>query len=107
MKTIKEWQSEVHALAVEKGWWSAPKRTDVECIALMMCECAEAIEEIRSSRLGYYEVDGKPEGIAVEIADLVIRALDFAEARGYDLESIIAKKHEYNKLRPYKHGKKL
>ena len=48
----------------------------------------------------------KPEGIAVEMADCIIRILDWAGQAGVDMEAIILAKHEYNKGRPYKHGKK-
>lgn len=42
-----------------------------------------------------------------ELADIIIRALDTATARGIDIGSAILAKHEYNKTRPRKHGGKL
>lgn len=50
--------------------------------------------------------DGKPEGIAVELADAVIRIADLCGALGIDLEEVIAKKMGYNESRPYRHGKR-
>lgn len=50
---------------------------------------------------------GKPEGIAVELADCMIRILDWCGKENIDIERIIKQKHEYNKTRPYKHGGKL
>jgi hypothetical protein len=47
----------------------------------------------------------KPEGAAVEMADCIIRILDWAGREGIDIERIVALKHEYNRSRPYKHGK--
>lgn len=47
----------------------------------------------------------KPEGFVVELADAVIRVLDLAGALGVDLESAMLAKHDYNKSRPYRHGK--
>lgn len=107
VKSINGWATEIHELAKEKGWYDLG-RSDVETISLIMCEGAEAIEEIRNGKPSYYEVDGKPEGVAVEIGDIVIRCLDMAASRGWNLEEIIQKKHNYNKTRSYRHnGKKL
>lgn len=36
----------------------------------------------------------------------IVALLSWGDANGIDLESIIRLKHEYNKTRPYKHGKK-
>lgn len=48
----------------------------------------------------------KPEGVAVELADAIIRILDYCGYAGIDIEEAIAIKHEYNKSRPYRHGGK-
>ena len=42
-----------------------------------------------------------------ELADVVIRILDFCEGQKIDLETIILEKMKYNESRPYKHGNKL
>lgn len=105
-KSISEWQTEIHKLAVEKGWYKSPK-SDTESLALAMCEIAEAIEEVRKGVPSYYEKNGKPEGIQVEVADCIIRLLDLCEFRGWNIEEIIQKKHSYNATRPEMHGKKL
>jgi NTP pyrophosphatase (non-canonical NTP hydrolase) len=49
----------------------------------------------------------KPEGAPSELADVVIRVLDFCYTEGIDLESIITEKLAYNATRAYKHGKKF
>lgn len=41
-----------------------------------------------------------------ELADLVIRAMDCAVVLGVDLGAAIRKKSEYNRSRPFMHGKK-
>lgn len=48
----------------------------------------------------------KPEGVAIELADAIIRILDYCGKAGIDIEEAIAIKHEYNKTRPYRHGGK-
>lgn len=87
-------------------------RNDGECIALMQSELTEALEELRGSNaeLPFYLSSGdKPEGWAVELADCVIRILDFVASKGLEnlFSDFIKKKMEYNKTREYKHGKKF
>jgi hypothetical protein len=48
----------------------------------------------------------KPEGWAAELADTVIRCLDFGQVLGVDLEEMMFEKHTYNKTREYLHGGK-
>lgn len=49
----------------------------------------------------------KPEGVAVELADAVIRIADLCGHMGIDLDAMISLKMEYNTGRPYKHGKQF
>lgn len=87
---------------------------------LMVSELVEAHEELRKGRgvtetyyptasgQTRYENDGKlfkPEGVPSELADAVIRVLDFCGAEGIDLAGIIEEKLAYNATRGYKHGK--
>jgi NTP pyrophosphatase (non-canonical NTP hydrolase) len=43
----------------------------------------------------------------VEMADVIIRILDWAELVGVDMEEVVSEKVEYNATRSYKHGGKL
>lgn len=56
-------------------------------------------EELRA--LG---IDKKPEGLAVELADCVIRCLDTLHSLGVDIDNIVQEKMNYNQGRPHKHG---
>lgn len=47
----------------------------------------------------------KPEGVAVELADCIIRCLDMMQSLGVDIDQIVQEKMAYNKSRPHKHGK--
>lgn len=78
IKTIAEWQTEVHQLAVEKGWWDSSVITYDKHLWLVMCELAEATEEVRNSAgcdLLHWKAS-KPTGLGIEIADAIIRLLD-------------------------------
>ena len=48
----------------------------------------------------------KPEGIAVEMADCIIRILDWCGKEKIDIDSIIREKINFNQTRPYRHGGK-
>jgi len=111
---INELVKEVHENAKQHGWWDSPKSFG-EIIALIHSEASEALEEYRNGHEPnetYYPNKPplteicKPEGIPSELADIVIRVMDYCGHEGIDLEKIILEKHEYNKTRPYKHGGK-
>lgn len=104
---IDKFALEIHELAVQKGWWDK-ERDPLVIHALIHSEIAEATEEVRNGKPLYYEgPDGKPEGVAVEIADTIIRALDYLAHLGVKPSEILAGKHAYNRGRPYRHGGKL
>ena|SRR3990167_5266942 len=76
---------------------------------LMVTEIVEAFEEVRKGEKLYkiYYINGKPEGIPIELADCIIRILDTCHANGIDIAEAIDIKMKYNEGRPYKHGKIL
>ncbi len=114
MKTIKQWAEEVHANAVGHGWWQTasfmPLNAEQRLAKhmLIVSEIAEATEEVRKGNPSvWFAESGKPEGEAIELADAIIRILDYAQFNGIDIEEAIRIKHEYNKSRPFRHGNKL
>lgn len=126
--TIATLQNEAFANALVHGFWHKdPKECDAsnpdsfhvsrlmgdECVglkvALFHTEISEMFEEWRAGRAItaiLRDANGKPEGIPIELADLVIRVLDFCGRFNIDLESAILEKMAYNQSRPFLHGKK-
>lgn len=103
-KSINEWSKEVFENAKAHGWWEK-ERNDGEMIALMHSELSEALEAIREGNPPCPK-DASMSTLEEEMADVVIRVMDFCYARGINLEQAIAKKHAVNVARPYKHGGK-
>jgi NTP pyrophosphatase (non-canonical NTP hydrolase) len=105
--TISELVKEAHSLACEKGWWPNVEDFSVpEKLALIHSEVSEALEAYRNGEPLLHVVNGKPEGMTAELADVVIRVADLCGALGVDLERAIALKHAYNATRPFRHGGK-
>ncbi|MEV2911712.1 hypothetical protein ABNF65_24645, partial [Paenibacillus larvae] len=85
--SVEELVYVTHKNAKEKGWWDG-RRSFGDLIALMHSELSEALEEHRDGRHYteiYYEGNGKPCGIPIELADTVIRIFDACGYYGIDL----------------------
>ncbi len=102
-KTLTELKQEIHETAVAHGWWDQLRTWPQEC-ALIHSEVTECFEEWRHSNAELYENNGKPEGIGIELADIIIRVLDVAVGYNIDIEKCMEIKMAYNKTRSYRHG---
>lgn len=106
---VRDIQSEIHRVAVEKGWWDDASMSIIpEKLALIHGEISEALECYRDPEEfeDYFSSSGKPEGFGFELADTIIRILDLAGFLGLDMDELVRTKHEYNKSRSYRHGGK-
>jgi NTP pyrophosphatase (non-canonical NTP hydrolase) len=111
---LNEITQRAHANSKAHGFWDGLEHLKPgdasfipEKLMLIVSECAEALESYRKGEpLSFYGKKQKPEGIAAELADVVIRVCDLAGALKIDLGKAVEEKHAYNVKRPRKHGKK-
>jgi hypothetical protein len=121
----------IHAENVARGWYDpGTERSFGDVIALLHSELSEALEEHRNGhgpkKIYFPEVSRKgqegathadmmamagtygwkPEGIPVELADVLIRLLDTCAALGIDIDHAVSVKRAYNATRPHRHGGK-
>lgn len=97
--TIEGLSGEAFRISKEHGFENIPPETH---IAMFHSEVTEAFEEIRAGTPNFYIRDGKPEGQAAELADLIIRVCSYCKEYGILLEDAINAKMKYNETRPYK-----
>lgn len=81
--------------AVQKGFYTL-NRSPLEFHALFHTEISEATKEIRNGT----------DGEATELADCLIRILDYCHYRGFQIDSVVRNKMQKNRSRPYLHGGK-
>lgn len=105
---LNELAKEIHENSINHGWWETERELP-EILALIHSEVSEVLEEYRNHKQPtetYFLLD-KPEGIPSELADIIIRVLDYCAYAGIDIDEAVRIKHEYNKTREYKHGGKV
>ena len=90
----------IHQRDIVAGWWNdlitgeKLDRNDGELICLMHSELSEALEGVRKNAMDDH-LPSRPM-VEVEMADTIIRILDYCAARGLDVGGAMVAKLEYN-----------
>lgn len=128
-QSLKELQESIHKTALSKGWWiehdmlrdavlASPQCQDgllnaniadqLYIFARSMLIVSEVSEGIEALRCNNAPDDKLPEfpGVAVELADAIIRIFDLAERFNLPVIEAMMAKTQYNTTRSYKHGGK-
>jgi len=96
---------EVHKIAIEKGWWKS-NRNEAEIICLIHAELSEALEALRHGDPPSTHI---PEfsGVEEEMADVIIRIMDYSAAKGLRVAEAVEAKIAFNQTRSHMHGGKV
>ena len=106
MSFNKEWDKQSKAIyknAVEHGFWKG-EVNDGERMALIHAEISEALEALRDNNPTSSKILDFS-SVEEELADAVIRIMDYAFGKDLDVAGAIVAKIEYNSDREFMHGK--
>lgn len=88
MIDLNKLAAEIHAAAVEKGFWDV-EDAEAKHIAKMHSELSEAVQADRVGNMYEVEREGaKPEGVVAELADFVMMVLDLAKHRELQIPNL-------------------
>lgn len=107
---LRAMMEEVYACNLQNGWID-DGRTFGDEIALLHSELSEALEHYRTGGPGninevFYGKGDKPDGVPIELADVLVRLLDTCGRHNVDLFAAWRIKMSFNWQRSYRHGGK-
>lgn len=104
--------SEIYQTGKNAGFYETPatdpKFNHAEKMMLVVSEISEGVEGLRGAPFPGIMDDKLPDRpmIEAELADAVIRIMNYGSHCGLDIAAAIIAKNAFNKTRPHKHGGK-
>lgn len=99
---LNDLRDEAYKMSIRHGFWEERRKAGIygEVTALMLAagEIHEAVECLRR---------GKDEDVVYEVADCIIRLLDYCGYKNYNIDKAIAEKMAENDKRPYLHNRRF
>lgn len=95
-----------YQISKDHGFHDGGQRNEGECIALMHSELSEALDALRHDN-PVDEHCSNFHNLEVELADCIIRIMDYAEMKQLPLAEALLAKMQVNCMRPYKHAKQF
>ena len=105
VEAFNNFATETHAIARSHGW-EAPDQNDGELLCLMHSELSEALEALRHGNPPSEHIPAFS-GVEEELADCLIRIMNYSKNKGYRVAEAAIAKSAFNADRPFKHGGKL
>src|SRR5678810_1361140 len=100
--TIGSLQRRLFNECVTANWDPERRNSFAEEIAHLHEEVSEAFRAWRLFKdFEIHETNGKPEGVPIELADVLIGLFYNAELHGFDLLAAVEQKHQFNLTRNY------
>ncbi|MCK5019349.1 MAG: hypothetical protein KAS32_19975 [Candidatus Peribacteraceae bacterium] len=96
----------IYANSKAHGFWPDGDRNNGEAIALAHAELSEALEALRDGNPPSKKAQGFTQ-VEEELADCIVRILDLAYGREWDVAGALVAKMKFNVGRPEKHGRKF
>lgn len=99
--------ADAYLLSQSKGWWEEDygTHTDNTKINMITQELGEWTEALRQGNPPSKKISATL--AEEEVADVIIRAMDWTAARKFSIGCAVVNKHTFNTRRPYMHGGKL
>lgn len=101
---LNKWVEMAHDNAIKHGFCDKTK-TLRQYANEIIGEVEEMVQAYDSGLPLACMINGKPEGVAVEACDVILRTFTMLAEYEVDVEETMAVKHAYNTQRPWLHGK--
>ena len=98
-------QASVHQAALDHGWWDRPREQGTTLMNIVR-EVSEAFDALAHGNPADKHLP-ELKAAVVELADTIIRIMDFAAFYDWDVAAAIVAKADYNRSRGYRHGKEF